>query len=54
MRLRSTSPWCGSPMDIGEKLELLAEQVPDATIEPFAEDDARADITVVLGASFSE
>ena len=34
--------------------ELLAEQVPDATIEPFAEDDVRADITVVLGSSFSE
>ena len=34
--------------------QALAELIPDATIEPFPGDDAQSDITVVLGASFSE
>ncbi len=34
--------------------EILAGQIPDATIERFVGDEEPADITVVLGASFSE
>ena len=34
--------------------EVLAEAIPDAEVQPFAGDDPRAPLTVVLGASYRE
>ena len=33
---------------------ILGELIPDAIVEPYPDDDAQSDITVVLGASFEE
>ena len=38
---------------LSREADILAEQIPDALVEPFAGDDVLADIVVVLGASFS-
>lgn len=38
----------------GREAAVMAEQIPDAIVELFPNENAQSDITVVLGASFSE
>ena len=50
--LDTSAIWYGPGLE--REAAILAEQIPDATVEPFVGGEAPADITVVLGASFSE
>ena len=50
-RLATTAVWYAPGFEL--EAQVLAENFPDAEVEPFPGDDESADIVVVLGASFS-